>query len=169
MEKPLKARFVSLISNTQFWVLSLLGMSGLIFGLGTFTFSYARGTSYLSNDPDACANCHIMRDRYDGWLRSSHREVAVCNDCHTPHDFFGKWFTKGLNGFNHSRAFTMGDFHEPIQITGRNAAIAQENCLRCHEALVSQIAHSPEGEEMQCVSCHGSVGHDEFPRASAGH
>jgi nitrate/TMAO reductase-like tetraheme cytochrome c subunit len=27
-----------------------------------------------------------MREQFDGWLRASHRAVAVCNDCHTPHD-----------------------------------------------------------------------------------
>ena len=30
--------------------------AGLIFGAGAYTFRYAEGTSYLSNDPAACAN-----------------------------------------------------------------------------------------------------------------
>ena len=33
---------------------------GIAIGLGSYTFVYARGYSYLTNDPAACANCHIM-------------------------------------------------------------------------------------------------------------
>ena len=62
-----------------------------------------------------------MREQFDGWQRSSHRSVAVCNDCHAPHDFIGKYMTKGTNGFWHSFYFTTGRFPDPIQITPRNA------------------------------------------------
>ena len=54
---------------------------GLLIGLGGYTFAYARGYSYLTNDPAACANCHIMRDHFDAWTRSSHAAIAACNDC----------------------------------------------------------------------------------------
>ena len=75
---------------------------GLAAGIGGYTFVYAHGASYLTNDPAACINCHVMREQYDGWIKSSHRAVAVCNDCHTPHDLVGKYATKGQNGFWHS-------------------------------------------------------------------
>src|SRR4051812_1724115 len=52
---------------------------GAAAGLGTYTFAYAKGASYLTDDPVACANCHVII----GWTRSSHRSVATCNDCHT--------------------------------------------------------------------------------------
>ena len=89
---------------------------GAAVGLGSYTFVYAKGGSYLGNDPNACANCHIMRDHLDGWYKSSHRSVATCNDCHTPAGFVPKYFTKAEHGFFHSLAFTTGDFHDPIQI-----------------------------------------------------
>ena len=41
---------------------------GAAIGLGGFTFVYAKGYSYLSNDPNACANCHIMRDHLDAYV-----------------------------------------------------------------------------------------------------
>jgi cytochrome c nitrite reductase small subunit len=72
---------------------------GFAVGLMGYTFVYARGYSYLTNDPSACVNCHVMREQYDGWIASSHRRAAGCNDCHTPHDVVGKWSTKALNGF----------------------------------------------------------------------
>jgi cytochrome c nitrite reductase small subunit len=35
---------------------------GVVIGLGGYTFLYARGASYLTDHPAACANCHIMRE-----------------------------------------------------------------------------------------------------------
>jgi cytochrome c nitrite reductase small subunit len=37
-------------------------LAGAVIALGTYTFVYAKGHSYLTNDPGACANCHIMAD-----------------------------------------------------------------------------------------------------------
>ena len=74
---------------------------GAALGLGTYTFAYAQGWAYLTDDPRACANCHVMNEQYDGWIKSSHRSVAVCNDCHVPHSFAAKYLTKATNGFRH--------------------------------------------------------------------
>jgi cytochrome c nitrite reductase small subunit len=140
--------------------LFLFGIGGGIFGLGAFTFDYAHGAAYLSDDPRACANCHVMRDVYDGWNRSPHHTVAVCNDCHTPHSsFIAKYAIKGLNGFNHSKAFTLNDFSEPIRITALNRAVTQESCLYCHGEMVTLIAHADAKSPTDCLSCHAGVGH----------
>lgn len=130
-------------------------------GVGVFTFTYAHGFSYFSNDPTACVNCHIMRDQYDSWRKGPHHAAAVCNDCHVPNDFFGKYLAKGLNGYHHSTAFTFGGFHEPIQIKERNAGILQENCLRCHGDFVHSIVAGAktDADAVQCVHCHRGVGH----------
>ena len=59
----------------------LLGVViGVAVGIGVYTFAYAKGWSYLTDDPAACANCHVMREQFDGWLKSSHRAVATCNN-----------------------------------------------------------------------------------------
>ena len=88
---------------------------GAALGLGTYTFAYARGWAYMTDDPRACANCHVMNEQYDGWIKSSHRSVAVCNDCHVPHSLVAKYATKARNGFWHSFYFTTGHFPEPIR------------------------------------------------------
>jgi len=140
-------------------------LAGVFLGVGGYTFWYANGASYLFDDPRICVNCHIMRDHYDGWQKSSHHAVAVCNDCHIPHDsFIGKWYVKASNGYHHSKAFTLQNFHEPIRIRPGNAAVLEANCLRCHEALVDQItAHGglglDENDLYGCVRCHRSAGH----------
>ena len=41
-------------------------LAGVAAGVGGFTFVYARGASYLTNDPRACANCHVMNEQYAG-------------------------------------------------------------------------------------------------------
>jgi hypothetical protein len=40
-----------------------------VLGLGTYTFTYARGWAYLTDDAGACANCHVMHEQYDGWIK----------------------------------------------------------------------------------------------------
>ncbi len=136
-------------------------LAGVLLGLGSFTFWYAEGAAYFSNDPKACANCHIMNDYLDSWQKSSHHAFATCNDCHTPHDFIGKWWSKARNGFWHSKGFTLQDFHEPIQITPSNAEALQANCVVCHQNLTHDIVTFGSAGEAgnNCVRCHASVGH----------
>jgi len=145
---------------------ALLGaLIGVGAGVGVYTFVYAKGYSYLTNNPASCANCHIMNEQYDAWLKSSHRSVATCNDCHTPHNFAGKYATKASNGFWHSFYFTTGWFHEPIQIGARNRAITEQACQHCHAEITQAIltgsgTHAGKSEETtSCVRCHRSVGH----------
>ena len=135
-------------------------VAGIAAGLGGYTFVYARGYSYLTNDPEACVNCHIMREHFDGWSRSSHHAVAVCNDCHAPAGLVRKLWVKGENGFWHSYAFTSGRFHEPIQIRAKNTRVAEESCRRCHAEIVEAMdgPHRLSGA-LSCVRCHGAVGH----------
>jgi cytochrome c nitrite reductase small subunit len=140
-------------------VLILAALLGLAAGIGGFTFVYARGAAYLTDDPAACANCHVMREQFDGWQKSTHHRVAVCNDCHTPHDFLGKYTTKALNGWHHSRAFTTGDFHEPIAIQAGNRAVTEAACRSCHAAVVEAIDTHPGSGAVPCIGCHRDVGH----------
>lgn len=140
--------------------LVLTAMIGMLCGVGAFTFGYGKGASYLSNDPTGCANCHVMQDHFDAWQHSSHQHVAVCNDCHLPHHPIGKWVTKGDNGFFHSLAFTLENFHDPIQIKPRNRRVTQAACLHCHESMVHEMMpEDPAGEMLACIHCHRDVGH----------
>ena len=150
--------------STQLLKLIIVGIAiGLAAGIGAYTFVYAKGYSYLSNDPGSCANCHVMNEQYDGWLKSSHHTVATCNDCHTPHDsIIDKYYTKASNGFWHSYYFTTDTFHEPIQITERNRQVTESACRYCHETMVESITVSVNKEhfqEVSCIRCHRSVGH----------
>lgn len=134
---------------------------GLAVGLGGFTFYYAEGTSYLTDDPNACANCHVMQKNLDAWAKSSHKAVAACNDCHTPKGLAGKYLTKAKNGYHHSVAFTTGKFHEPIQITEWNRKITEKTCRHCHGDVVEMMdRYAAEAGKSSCLHCHSTVGHD---------
>ena len=112
---------------------------GVAIGIGAYTFAYAKGWSYLTDDPAACANCHVMRDHLDAYVKSSHRSVATCNDCHTPPGLVPKYLTKAEHGFFHSLAFTTGDFHDPIQIKERSRRVTENSCRKCHSDIVRDI------------------------------
>jgi cytochrome c nitrite reductase small subunit len=132
------------MSRRLWLVFAAVALIGVAVGLGAFTFVYAKGYSYLTNDPAACANCHIMSEHYAAWQKSSHHNVATCNDCHTPHDFVGKYTTKALNGFWHSFYFTTGNYPDPLRIT---------------ETIEHGTAEYDQDEQLQCTSCHVNVGH----------
>jgi cytochrome c nitrite reductase small subunit len=132
---------------------------GLAAGVGGFTFWYGKGASYLTNDPAACANCHIMTAQYDGWLTASHRVAATCNDCHTPHNLVGKYVVKGKNGFWHSFAFTTGWFAEPIHIKESNRAVTEQRCRDCHREMARVVDGAGGEEPRSCITCHASAGH----------
>jgi cytochrome c nitrite reductase small subunit len=137
-------------------------MFGVLAGLSIATFDYAEGTSYLSNDPRACVNCHVMRDQYDAWRHSAHHEHAACNDCHVPQDVVGKYATKMEHGYRHSKGFTLDNFHEPIRITDGSLRVVEANCVRCHSGLTSEIGATvgvDAGEVGSCTRCHAGAGH----------
>jgi cytochrome c nitrite reductase small subunit len=146
----------------------LAALLGAFVGASGWTFHTGKGTSYLSDDPQACVNCHIMRDQYASWQKSSHHAFATCNSCHVPHNFVGKWYTKAENGFWHSYYFTFSNFHEPIQARAVSQAIVEHNCQDCHRELVSELLSQRESHvggrpsaecASNCLHCHRHVGH----------
>lgn len=139
-------------------VLALL--IGAAVGLGGYTFAFARGYAYLQDDPAACANCHAMGDHYAGWIKSSHRNVATCNDCHTPGTPAANLINKIDNGFWHGLKFTTGDYPANIRIRAHNREVTEASCRNCHaDLVVAMDAGHAEADRLDCIRCHGSVGH----------
>jgi cytochrome c nitrite reductase small subunit len=134
-------------------------LAGAAAGLGAYTFVYAKGYSYLTSDPAACANCHVMGEYYSAWLKGPHRAAAGCNDCHTPHNIVGKYATKASNGFWHSFYFTTGNYPDHLKMRPRNVGVTEGACRHCHAAIVDAIDTHPGGKELSCMRCHWDVGH----------
>lgn len=76
-------KFLQSLSNRCVIVLSIC--AGAIIGLAGYIAYASNVTSYLTNDPSACTNCHVMSSYYATWSHSSHATRATCNDCHVPH------------------------------------------------------------------------------------
>ena len=140
--------------SAALWI-ALAVLIGAAIGVGGYTLVYAEGLSYMSSDPKVCVNCHIMRPQYEAWQKSSHHNVAGCVECHLPQGLIGKYLAKAMNGYHHSKAFTLQDFAEPIAIKPGNSRILQDNCLACHGELVHQAVVAPgRSDEVRCVHCH---------------
>jgi cytochrome c nitrite reductase small subunit len=148
--------------KTPFLLVAVL--LGFAMGTGGYAFIYAKGYSYLLNDPAACSNCHSMRSQYEAWMKSSHHSSATCNDCHTPHNLVGKYAVKASNGFFHSLYFTSGNYPDNIRITSFDLKVTEHACRRCHQSITQAIdgnvVHARAAGTL-CTRCHYSVGHSD--------
>lgn len=138
-------------------------------GLFAFLLYKSKALSYLSSDPKACINCHVMNPQYATWQHSSHKDV-LCIECHLPRDsFIGKYAAKARDGYNHSVAFTFDTYKHAIKISEDGARRVQENCVSCHKTIVSKLVASNDANHnfqdpnyasgRKCWECHKSVPH----------
>lgn len=160
-------RFLLLLTPPPNWHLPATVVLGIMVGLGIFIFHTSKATSYLSDDPETCINCHVMYPQYASWNHSSHREWATCSDCHVPQDnFFRKYFFKASDGARHATIFTARAEPQVIRIKQAGVNVVQENCKRCHQDLIemAQLAeHTGKTARMDhgklCWECHRVVPH----------
>lgn len=161
-------KLLSLIPH-QF-VFPLFLVAGIIGGLGVYAAYMSRAHSYLSNDPAACINCHIMTPYYSSWKHSSHAQWATCNDCHVPQDnLLHGYAFKAMDGLYHAAVFTANA--EPQAIRPRDASyeVIMNNCIRCHDHLNTALVNTgaiayhdvKEGKGKACWDCHQEVPHSK--------
>lgn len=118
-------------------------------------------TAYLGNNSTTCNNCHVMDAVYEGWFHGAHRQWTTCNDCHTPHELIPKYWVKAQSGYHHVTAFISGNYPPDIRAKISSKNIVQENCIRCHEATVYDIADGQMDAGRYCFECHRGVAHGE--------
>lgn len=137
------------------------GLLGSFFGLFFVVAYVSNAASYLSDEPEACINCHIMNPEYVTWRHSSHARVANCNDCHVPHDStWRKYFFKANDGLRHSALFTLRMERQVIEAIPESKEVIQQNCVRCHSATMARAgAPGHASEERTCIDCHREVPH----------
>ena len=141
----------------------------LVISMFAYLVNESKMLSYLSSDPKACINCHTMNTHYATWQHSSHRENATCIDCHLPRDsFINKMIAKSKDGFNHSLAMTLGSYGNNLRATNDAARRIQNNCISCHENIVSQMLENSQLYQQvdskvqmgrRCWDCHRDVPH----------
>lgn len=149
------------------WRSTAIVLVAMIVGLGFFLLKLSNAASYLSDDPQACVNCHIMTPQYITWTHSSHREVADCNACHVPHNnVVNKYFFKAKDGLYHASVFTARAEPEVIVAKQASANVIQNNCIRCHQNQVTDAKtasfvpdHMENRTGRTCWECHRTVPH----------
>ncbi len=139
----------------------------VVIGIGLFLVKEGEVVSYLSDDPQACVNCHVMTPVYNSWMHSSHREWASCNGCHVPQDnMVNAYYFKAMDGLYHASIFTARLEPEVIFMREGSQEVVQNNCIRCHVQQVTQTKydgfvanHKENRTTRQCWSCHKEVPH----------
>jgi len=112
------------------WKTMVIIISGAIIGLGLYAVYASNAVSYLGDNPETCVNCHVMSPEYLTWYHSAHREVAMCNDCHVPHENFAKkYIFKAKDGARHAYVYTTRNEPQTIFIKEEAKEVVQNNCL----------------------------------------
>ncbi|MEH0152836.1 cytochrome c nitrite reductase small subunit [Limibacter armeniacum] len=167
--------FLHKILPPKEWQPVVAVLMGAIVALGLYMVKAANVTSYLSDDPKACINCHVMTTEYITWQHSSHREVAHCNDCHVPHDsFLKKYAFKAKDGLYHATIYTLRAEPQAIIMHEAGQEVVQSNCIRCHKAQVTDAksaswvsSHMHDRLDRTCWECHRETPHGRVKSLSA--
>jgi cytochrome c nitrite reductase small subunit len=149
------------------WKVPVIIALGVLFGMGLLIFRISNASSYLSDNPQACINCHVMTPQYATWQRSSHVKVASCNDCHVPHENFLRTYAfKASDGTRHAFMFTFRLEPQVIRIKEAGLNVVQDNCIRCHYNYANETSlvavsgiMAKHGEGKLCFDCHRGVPH----------
>ncbi len=168
-------RFIEIIKPPVSWRLSVIVLMGIFTGIFFLLLHISRATSYLSDKPETCINCHVMYPHYASWAKGSHGQTATCSDCHVPQDnFFRKYKTKASDGLWHATVFTMRWEPQVIQIRSNGINVVQENCIRCHLDLVDMVQlvevtgrSAAKNEGKLCWDCHRETPHGTVRSLSA--
>jgi cytochrome c nitrite reductase small subunit len=161
-----KRKIFSVFYPPPQWRVPVIIALGILTGLGAYIFNISNAASYLSNDPKACVNCHVMYPQFATWERGSHGRVATCNDCHVPHDnIFSTYFFKASDGLRHATMFTFRLEPQVIQIKEAGIEAVQNNCIRCHTSVIHPVslrgidARGIHEDGRLCWDCHREVPH----------
>jgi cytochrome c nitrite reductase small subunit len=136
-------------------------MLGVAAGMGLFVFHISRASSYLSDAPETCMNCHVMGTEYLTWQHSSHARVATCHDCHVPHtSLAAEYGFSAEDGLWHSTVFTMRWEPQTIRLSERAVPVVENNCRRCHAQVIADVAPAVhQAGDLRCWDCHREVPH----------
>jgi len=150
-------RLVTLSALSPRWRVAVFTLLGVAAGLGVVVVRISNAASYLSDSPRTCINCHVMNNAYATWFHGSHGRVAVCNDCHVPHDnVLAKATFKATDGLKHSYVFTLRKEPQVLRLSRSAVPVVQTNCIRCHHDQLAMVRLAGS-EERKCWDCHENI------------
>ena len=158
------------MKNSKFLKYAALFVFVVAIGVFAYVVNISKALSYLSSDPKACINCHVMNTQYATWQHSSHAQRANCVDCHLPRDnMVNKYIAKAKDGYNHTVAFTFNTYKNAIKISDDGAKRVQENCISCHASINANVVSNSDlnhkyddpsvATGRRCWECHKEVPH----------
>lgn len=123
-------------------------------GIIAYVYEYTSTTHYCGT------TCHIMEEAYETQLHSVHREELVgCGDCHLYHgpNIVYSLVYKGYSGM---KDVYKNAFNQPVVLhtTQWSQDVIQNNCQRCHQSVVANIAIT---DGPQCFDCHRNTPHGQ--------
>ncbi len=134
-------------------------IAAAIIALGIFVF-VTDAPAYAGTSAATCNNCHVMDAQYENWYHAGHEHVALCVECHLPHqNLFVYWLEKGKTGLHDVYYFSTGQTPELIRAKPETRQIVQQNCIRCHATTVDEIVAGAQAFDRNCWDCHRSVAH----------
>ncbi len=159
--------FFNYLRPPSYWLFYVNLLIAFFTGIFIYAIYVSNAVSYLSDNPETCVNCHVMRSEFATWQYSSHREVAVCNDCHVPHDnVLSKYYFKAKDGLRHAAMFTLRMEPQVIKMHEAGQEVVQENCKACHQQVNREVSirnitleDKMHDNGKLCWDCHREVPH----------
>ncbi|WP_419168493.1 cytochrome c nitrite reductase small subunit [Halobacteriovorax sp.] len=153
----------------------MLALVGAIIGLGTYTVKESNALSYMSDDPKACLNCHVMNTAYNSWKKDAHSRFTNCNSCHVPHENLLKTYGfKAMDGLKHSYVFTTRTEPQALRLSKGGQAVVQRNCIGCHgdylmghAGINLSVVDGQKNGDQKCWDCHQTTPHGKVHSLSA--
>ncbi len=142
---------------------------------GILRFMSSKAYSYLSDAPETCVNCHIMAHNTPpgSTVLIANTPLATTVMCHRTMYFapiiLKRWMARDMPPCLLLRL-------EPQNIFIKEAGIGvvQENCIRCHNALISDAEllvqtdlYQHKFEDRLCWECHREVPHGRVKSLSS--
>jgi len=158
------------MKNSKFAAVAATVAAVAALGMFIYLVSISRATSYLSDNPKACINCHVMNSQYATWQHSAHARYAKCIDCHLPGGHgLATYVAKATDGLHHAWAFTLNQFGQRAHISEGGKKRVQANCVACHARIVDTLVSNrdrfhdftnPQASgDTLCWSCHRETPH----------
>jgi len=144
---------------------ALVGIGAVVVAFVAFSgVLLYRTYNYVQHDNDFCLSCHLMRNPYERFSRSAHRDLG-CKACHQP-TFVAR-----------SEMALTQIIEQPAELRS-HAEVPNRVCAECHiqgdPQKWEQVAHTaghlihlysddPRLQGLQCVQCHSTSLHEFAP------
>jgi cytochrome c nitrite reductase small subunit len=107
-----------------------------------------------------CGRCHVMEEQVSTYLHSPHANAANCGDCHDPHGLVTGSAFAAYTGTRDVYRVVTNTIPPEIRTTNLSKIVIQNNCLRCHGDIMSDIGNTSHNGGSYCFHCHHEIVHE---------